>query len=390
MSAEKRPPERRPPASAADAAQRLATIVDAAERAAASVIDDAEQQAQRHLDEARDRADRIVAERLRELADQLDPPGSGERRSRPPEAGRGRRRRGRGGEPQAPRRSGSAGARLLATQMAVSGAEPRGDRSAAAQRLRDRGHQRDPRRDPRTGGVETYARRPDPDHGTARATPAERPHGNMRLLVAGLIAVIVGLVVAIVVIASDNGSGELDLDGHHPADDGRNDDRPTDDDDRDDRLDDDRTDDDRNDRTDDHRPPRRRPRRRRRKNGSGGIRRRMSEPAARAGPHRGLRGRPRRGAAGAAALLRRPRHQRDAEVDPGPLRRRGRLPHGQPRPARRGLRRDRGQGEAARRARVPRRRRPRALRRATSSSRRSRPTRSTAAATRCSPRWAGR
>lgn len=34
-----------------------------------------------------------------------------------------------------------------------------------------------------------------------------RPHGNMRLLVAGLIAVIVGLVVAIVVIAS-SGDGE--------------------------------------------------------------------------------------------------------------------------------------------------------------------------------------
>ncbi|HEX6227868.1 MAG TPA: hypothetical protein VFZ41_00200 [Solirubrobacterales bacterium] len=32
-----------------------------------------------------------------------------------------------------------------------------------------------------------------------------RPHGNVRLLVAGLIAVIVGLVIAIVVIAGDNG-----------------------------------------------------------------------------------------------------------------------------------------------------------------------------------------
>lgn len=32
-----------------------------------------------------------------------------------------------------------------------------------------------------------------------------RPHGNMRLLVAGLIAVIVGLVVAILVIASGDG-----------------------------------------------------------------------------------------------------------------------------------------------------------------------------------------
>jgi hypothetical protein len=119
MSSEKLPPERRPPASAADAAQRLATIVDAAERAAASVIDDAEEQAQRQIDEASARADRIVAERLRELADQLDPPEQERER-------RGGHLRpvddedGQDGAVQ--RRSGSAGARLLATQMAVSGA----------------------------------------------------------------------------------------------------------------------------------------------------------------------------------------------------------------------------------------------------------------------------
>lgn len=131
MSAEKFPPKRRPPASAADAAQRLATIVDAAEQAAASVIDDAERQAQQHLDEARDRADRLVAERLRELADELDPPGSDERRGghlkpveSPADEGEA--------EPLAPRRSGSAGARLLATQMAVSGA----DRKEIEARLR--------------------------------------------------------------------------------------------------------------------------------------------------------------------------------------------------------------------------------------------------------------
>jgi hypothetical protein len=132
MSADKRPPQRSP-ASAADAAQRLARIVDAAERAAASVIDDAEGQAQLHLDEARDRADLIVAERLRELADQLDPPGAGERRVshlKPVEpaaevpaelAMDGDEDEG----PLAPRRSGSAGARLLATQMAISGADRR-------------------------------------------------------------------------------------------------------------------------------------------------------------------------------------------------------------------------------------------------------------------------
>jgi hypothetical protein len=127
MSAAKRPPREGPPASAADAAQRLARIVDAAEKAAASVIDDAERQAQRELDEARDRADRIVAERLRELADEIDPPGrGGERRGghlkpvelAPVEDDDEAERE----EPQTPRRTESAGARLLATQMAVSGA----------------------------------------------------------------------------------------------------------------------------------------------------------------------------------------------------------------------------------------------------------------------------
>lgn len=128
MSAEKKiPPAKRPLDSAADAAQRLATIVDAAERAAESVIDDAEARAQQHLEEALARADRMVAERLRELADQLDPPPAREERRTShlqPVA-----------EPAGvdevevdeeegltPRRPGSAGARLLATQMAVSGA----------------------------------------------------------------------------------------------------------------------------------------------------------------------------------------------------------------------------------------------------------------------------
>lgn len=130
MSAEKSPPNR-PPASAADAAQRLATIVDAAERAAAGVIDDAEQQARRHLEEARERADRMIAERLRELADELDPSGSGERRTvhlQPVEDTPEQLDE----EPRTRRRSGSAGARLLATQMAVSGA----DRNEIESRLR--------------------------------------------------------------------------------------------------------------------------------------------------------------------------------------------------------------------------------------------------------------
>ncbi|HEX2096674.1 MAG TPA: hypothetical protein VHF50_04835 [Solirubrobacterales bacterium] len=103
----------------ADAARRLATIVDAAERAAASVIDEAEREAQQKVEEARARADRIVAARLRELADQLDSSVEPERRGPPrlrPVDGTG------DDDGMAPRRAGSAGARLLATQMAVSGA----------------------------------------------------------------------------------------------------------------------------------------------------------------------------------------------------------------------------------------------------------------------------
>jgi hypothetical protein len=139
MSADKRPPKRRPPASAADAAARLATIVDAAERAAASVIDEAEAQAQQQIDQAQERADRIVAERLRELADQIDPPGRSEPRGghlKPvelaTEVGPGAGDDEDGDEQPATRRSASAGARLLATQMAVSGA----DRDEIEDRLR--------------------------------------------------------------------------------------------------------------------------------------------------------------------------------------------------------------------------------------------------------------
>ncbi len=145
MSTEKLPPAQHRIDSAADAAERLATIVDAAERAAASVIDGAEAQAQRYLEQARARADRIVAERLRDLADQLDPPGTVEpeveveteveievpkvqhlkRVELNPDSDGAPRR-------LTPRRSGSAGARLLATQMAVSGAS----REEIEQRLR--------------------------------------------------------------------------------------------------------------------------------------------------------------------------------------------------------------------------------------------------------------
>lgn len=127
MSSEKLPRQGRRPASVAEAAERLAAIVEAAERAASGVIDDAEEEARRRLEEADARADRLVAARLRALADELDPP------SRDGEPTRLRRI-----DPapvlrdSAPRRSGSAGARLLATQMAVSGSS----REEIEQRLR--------------------------------------------------------------------------------------------------------------------------------------------------------------------------------------------------------------------------------------------------------------
>jgi len=112
----KRPPE--PRALTAGTAERLAAIVEAAEQAAAKVIDDAEELARQRLEEAGARADRIVAERLRALADELDPPESAaprrESHLRPVEADADR--------PAGRSRSGPAAARLLATQMAVSGA----------------------------------------------------------------------------------------------------------------------------------------------------------------------------------------------------------------------------------------------------------------------------
>lgn len=124
MSSRKRPPE--PRALSSGTAERLAAIVEAAEQAAAKVIDDAEEQARRQLSEAGARADRIVAERLRALADELDPPSQQQRKPhlKPVAAAP---------DPEQPAgpRSGSAGARLLATQMAVSGSS----REEIAERL---------------------------------------------------------------------------------------------------------------------------------------------------------------------------------------------------------------------------------------------------------------
>jgi hypothetical protein len=70
MGTEKLPPE--PQRPSAKAAERLAVIVDAAERAALSVIDDAEKEAQRYLEEAKARADLIAAARLRDTADEIE------------------------------------------------------------------------------------------------------------------------------------------------------------------------------------------------------------------------------------------------------------------------------------------------------------------------------
>jgi vacuolar-type H+-ATPase subunit H len=57
---------------AASTAERLAAIVEAAERAAVTVIDDAEKQAREHLEQAEAEADRLVAERLASLAELTD------------------------------------------------------------------------------------------------------------------------------------------------------------------------------------------------------------------------------------------------------------------------------------------------------------------------------
>jgi vacuolar-type H+-ATPase subunit H len=75
-AAAERPAKGRPlaPSSslAAGTAARLEAIVEAAERAAVSVIDDAEKQAREHLEQAEAEADAIVAERLASLADLTD------------------------------------------------------------------------------------------------------------------------------------------------------------------------------------------------------------------------------------------------------------------------------------------------------------------------------
>ncbi|HKF81981.1 MAG TPA: hypothetical protein VKB23_03350 [Solirubrobacterales bacterium] len=56
----------------ADTAQRLEAIVEAAERAAAGVIDDAEAEARRYLAQARSEADRLAEGQVSDLAEAVD------------------------------------------------------------------------------------------------------------------------------------------------------------------------------------------------------------------------------------------------------------------------------------------------------------------------------
>lgn len=154
----------------ADTSERLESIVEAAERAAESVIDDAETQARKYLAQARAEADQLAGEKIGDLSDLIDvllaqalslrqeterlqvtlevardriEAGGepvGEERSRDLEEEPAiPRLRAVGGEEQSPdpepqgRRSDAAGARLLATQMAVSGSS----REEIEQRLRN-------------------------------------------------------------------------------------------------------------------------------------------------------------------------------------------------------------------------------------------------------------
>jgi hypothetical protein len=131
------------PGRSRDTAARLAALFEEAEREALNVIDEAEREARRRLEEAEAEAHRVAAGKLREAADLLEreaggvqspprsdavpePPPAPAPTSFPPQAPpppipeeppRAPRLRA---APD-PRPGGSAAARLLATQMAVSG-----------------------------------------------------------------------------------------------------------------------------------------------------------------------------------------------------------------------------------------------------------------------------
>lgn len=61
-----------PPPVATSTAERIARIVEAAEKAAAAVIDDAEAQARRYLEDAQAEADRVVSQRLSSVSELSD------------------------------------------------------------------------------------------------------------------------------------------------------------------------------------------------------------------------------------------------------------------------------------------------------------------------------
>lgn len=61
-----------PPAAEDSVADRLQTVIDAAERAADAIRADAEEQARRHLAEAQQKADRMTAERVRMISQLTD------------------------------------------------------------------------------------------------------------------------------------------------------------------------------------------------------------------------------------------------------------------------------------------------------------------------------
>jgi vacuolar-type H+-ATPase subunit H len=153
-----------------DTAERLEAIVEAAERAAEGVIDDAEAQARRYLAQARTEADRLTVGRAEELSELIDSLLSqtialredAERLQVTLEAASARIGASAEAEPPAPpspeqqsepeaprlravdigespaaaaevERANAAGARLLATQLAVSGSS----REEIAQRLQN-------------------------------------------------------------------------------------------------------------------------------------------------------------------------------------------------------------------------------------------------------------
>lgn len=158
------------PTLRADTSERLEAIVEAAERAAESVIDDAEAQARKYLAQAQAEAERSTGNKLEELSelidvllaqalslrqeterlqatlevarDRIEGGAESATEERAQEAGEQPmppRLHAVGGERQAPdselqeRRSDAAGARLLATQMAVSGSS----REEIEQKLRN-------------------------------------------------------------------------------------------------------------------------------------------------------------------------------------------------------------------------------------------------------------